>query len=137
MPSRPREEGEFGATTGRRRRCGHLDLPLLKYAVKAGHLTSLALTKLDVLSGMDELKVCHRYQYNGQQIDCAFPGIDLFCAQPLYTDLDPFEDSFESESPSKALQRYIDTIEESVGIPVGILSYGPERNQIQLRRQYF
>ncbi|MEX0797859.1 MAG: adenylosuccinate synthase, partial [Bacteriovoracaceae bacterium] len=63
---------EFGATTGRKRRCGWLDLPSLKYSAKASSLTSIALTKLDVLSGLEELKVCYAYELDGKEHDCAY-----------------------------------------------------------------
>ncbi|MCO4754061.1 MAG: adenylosuccinate synthase [Bacteriovoracaceae bacterium] len=128
---------EFGATTGRRRRCGWLDLPSLKYAVKASSLTSLALTKVDVLSGLDELKVCYAYKVDGKTYDCAFPGLDLEKAQPLYKDLSPFKDDFKNESYSRELTDYIELIEKAVSIPVGIVAFGPERSQIHFRKEYF
>lgn len=129
--------GEFGATTGRKRRCGWIDLPLLKYTVKASNMTSLALTKLDVLSGLEELKVCYGYRYKGKEIDCAYPGIDLEHVEPLYKEMTPFEDDFKGDQLSDSLKRYIRTIEEFVGVPVGILAYGPERSQIKFRQDYF
>jgi len=129
--------GEFGATTGRKRRCGWIDLPLLKYTVKASNLTSLALTKLDILSGLDELKVCYAYKYMGKEIDCAYPGIDLSKVEPLYKDLTTFSDDFATEQLSDALSSYIKMIEDFVGIPVGILAYGPERSEIKFRKNYF
>ncbi|EQC49923.1 adenylosuccinate synthase [Bacteriovorax sp. BSW11_IV] len=128
---------EFGATTGRKRRCGWLDLPLLKYTVKASNLTSIALTKLDILSGMDELKVCYAYEYNGEKIDCAYPGIDLSKVKPLYKDLTPFKDEFKTDSLSGELESYIKEIETFIGIPVGIIAYGPERSEIKFRKDYF
>ena len=85
---------EFGATTGRKRRCGWLDLPLLKYSVKASNLTSIALTKLDILSGIRELKVCVAYEYEGKRIEVAYPGIDLTKAVPIYKSMKPFVDNF-------------------------------------------
>lgn len=127
---------EFGATTGRKRRCGWLDLPLLKYSVKASNITSLALTKIDILSGMDQLKVCIGYEYNGKTIDCAYPGIDLTKAKPILKDLKPFTDDFKGEL-SGELKTYIKMIEEYVGIPVGILAYGPERSEIKFLKEYF
>lgn len=129
---------EFGATTGRRRRCGWLDLPILKYSVKASAITSIALTKLDVLSGLDELKVCYAYEVNGKEYDCAYPGLDLSEATPLYKTLTPFSDKFEKENNySSELNEYIELIEESLKVPVGILAYGPERSQIHFRKSYF
>ena len=85
---------EFGATTGRRRRCGWLDLPILKYSVKASSLTSIALTKVDVLSGLEELKVCYAYEIDGKEYDCAYPGLDLSQAKPLYKTLTPYTQEF-------------------------------------------
>lgn len=126
---------EFGATTGRRRRCGWIDLPLLKYSVKASNITSLALTKLDVLTELDELKVCYAYKVNGQEIDCAYPGIKLEEVEPLYHSFEVFKDDFTGAA-SEALEKYIKTIEEGVGVPVGILAFGPERSQIQFRKDY-
>lgn len=129
---------EFGATTGRRRRCGWLDLPILKYSVKASSLTSIALTKVDVLSGLEELKVCYAYEIDGKEYDCAYPGLDLEKATPLYKTLKPFNDSFETEnSYTDELQLYIDMIEKSLNIPVGILAFGPDRSQIHFRKNYF
>jgi len=128
---------EFGATTGRQRRCGWLDLPLLKYAVKASNLTSIALTKVDVLSGMEELKVCYAYSYQDRTYDCAHPGIDLEKVTPLYKEMAPFNDDFASTEFSAELNTYIQAIEEFLEIPVGILAYGPERKEVFFRKEYF
>lgn len=129
--------GEFGATTGRKRRCGWLDLPLLKYTVKASNLTSIALTKVDVLSGMDTLKVCYAYEYEGETIDCAYPGIDLSKVKPLYKEMKCFSDDFKSDTLSKELEDYIKEVEQFIEIPVGIIAYGPERSEIKFRKDYF
>ena len=128
---------EFGATTGRRRRCGWLDLPSLKYSVKASFITSIALTKLDVLSGFDELKVCYAYEIDGNEYDCAYPGLDLEKAKPLYKTLTPFTQDFSQTDYVTELNDYINTIEENLNIPVGILAFGPERSQIHFRKEYF
>lgn len=129
--------GEFGATTGRKRRCGWLDLPLLKYTVKASNMTSIALTKLDVLCHVDKLKVCTGYKYKGETIDCAYPGIDLSKVEPIYMEMEGFNDTFETDNLSDTLKTYIDTIEKFIGIPVGILAYGPERSEIKFKKEYF
>jgi adenylosuccinate synthase len=128
---------EFGATTGRKRRCGWLDIPLLRYAVKCSQLTSIALTKLDILSHLKELRVCYAYEINGKVIDCAHPGIDLHHAKPLYKSLTPFSDDFSGDSASKELEAFIKFIENSLGIPVGIYAYGPDRNQVIFKKKYF
>lgn len=131
---------EFGATTGRKRRCGWLDLPLLKYSVKASNLTSIALTKLDILCVVEELKVCVAYKYEGKTIEIAYPGIDLSKAEPVYKTLKPFKDDFTNKTEkdlSPELNAYIKEIETFLGIPVGILAFGPERKEILFRKNYF
>jgi adenylosuccinate synthase len=129
---------EFGATTGRRRRCGWLDIPLLKYAVKASGLTSIALTKVDVLNGLDQLRVCYAYEYEGKTYDCAYPGLDLAKVKPLFKDLKPFKQEFSQTAEySVELKEYIDLIEKELGIPVGIMAFGPERDEIKFNQQYF
>ncbi|MDE4967612.1 adenylosuccinate synthetase, partial [Francisella tularensis] len=82
--------GEIGVTTGRSRRGGWLDLPLLKYSAKCSNLTSIALTQVDVLSDMDTLKVCIGYKYEGTEIYCAYPGIDLYKVEPILVEKEPF-----------------------------------------------
>ncbi len=126
---------EVGATTGRKRRCGWLDLPLLKYSVKASNLTSIALTKLDILTTISTLKVCVAYEYNGKKIDCAYPGLDLYKATPVYKDMKPFTDDFKGEL-SLELKTYIKEIENFLGIPVGIIAFGPERKEILFLKDY-
>jgi len=128
---------EFGATTGRKRRCGWIDIPLLKYSVKCSGLTSIALTKLDILSGMKELKVCYAYEINGKVVDCAYPGLNLYEAKPLYKNFTPFTDDFSSSKISKELETYMQFIQESLGIPVGIYAYGPDRQQVIFKKNYF
>ena len=127
---------EVGATTGRKRRCGWLDIPLLKYSVKCSALTSIALTKLDILSNLEVLKVCYAYEVNGKVVDCAYPGINLYGAKPLYKEFKPFSDDFSSTTPSPELQAYINFIEERLGIQVGIYAFGPDRNQIVFKKSY-
>ena len=126
---------EFGATTGRKRRCGWLDLPLLKYSVKASNLTSIALTKVDILSTVSTLKICVAYEYEGKKIECAYPGLDLYKAQPIYKEMKPFTDNFQGEF-SPELNTYIKEIEKFLGIPVGIVAFGPERREIRFLKSY-
>jgi adenylosuccinate synthase len=129
--------GEFGATTGRKRRCGWLDLPLLKYTVKASNITSIAITKVDVLADIEDLKICTGYEYEGKIIDCAYPGIDLSKVTPILENIDSFYDKFDSDELSTPLKKYIKQIEDFVGIPVGIIAYGPERSEIKFVKDYF
>ena len=128
---------EFGATTGRRRRCGWIDLPLLKYAVKASQLTSLALTKVDVLAGLDSIKMCYGYEWAGDIYSCAFPGMDLDSVKPLYRESPAFRDVLVDGNISSELACYIQSIEDFIGIPVGVLSFGSHRNDTKFIRDYF
>ena len=128
---------EVGATTGRKRRCGWLDIPLLRYAIKSSQLTSIALTKLDILSNLSELKICYAYEVNGQLVDCAYPGINLAHATPLFKDFKPFTDDFSDGKTSAELDQYMGFIEKSLGIPVSIYAYGPDRNQIVFKKNLF
>jgi adenylosuccinate synthase len=128
---------EIGATTGRKRRCGWLDIPLLKYSVKCSQLTSIALTKLDILSNMSELKICYAYEVNGKVVDCAYPGINLYNAKPLFKDFTPYTDTFDGGRLSKELEAYMHFLQDSLGIPVGIYAYGPDRNQVVFQQKYF
>ena len=127
---------EFGATTGRKRRCGWLDLPLLRYAVKASGITSLALTKVDVLKDIEPLRICHAYEYKGKVVDSAYPGMELSEVVPLFKEMTPFGDGFrEGEEPSAELAAYMDAVEGATGCKVGILSYGPRRDQIRFLKE--
>ena len=133
--------GEFGSTTGRKRRCGWIDLPLLRYAVRASGLTALGLTKLDVLSGIKILRLCHAYEYGGKRIEYAYPGIDFSKVKPIFREMEPFHDKFADPQDvlnmSAELRRYIETIEEACGIKVTILSYGPSRDKTSFLKEYF
>lgn len=128
---------EIGATTGRKRRCGWLDIPLLRYAIKASQLTSIALTKLDILSNLPELKICYAYEVNGKTVDCAYPGINLYNAKPLIKEFKPFTDDFSDGKTSAELEQYMNFIQETLGIPVSIYAYGPDRNQIVFKKSLF
>lgn len=130
-----REKGhEYGVTTGRPRRCGWFDIPILKHAYRVNGLTEIALTKLDVLSGLEEIKLCTGYRYNGEVID-EFPACleALSRYEPVYESLPGWEDDISSVRDYKDLplnaRRYIERIEELVEIPVTIIGIGPEREE--------
>ena len=127
---------EYGSTTGRMRRCGWPDLPLLKYAVSISGATSMALTKLDVLAQMKQLKYCRAYLYEGKEIDCPFMGMDLSKVSPVYEEIPLFSGDFSGTRLDDSLKNFIKVIEDFTGIPVGMISYGPERNQIRFLRDY-
>jgi adenylosuccinate synthase len=131
--------GEFGATTGRPRRCGWLDLPALRMGVRLSGMQSLALTKLDVLAGMPEVSVCVAYKVDGKELD--EPPIDpddIERAEPVYTrfpgwDRLPAEARDVTDLPSAA-RAYVETIERMAGVPFCLISVGPDRAQtIRLR----
>lgn len=130
-----REKGhEYGVNTGRSRRCGWLDLVILKTSVRVSGLTSLAVTKIDTLAGLDKIKVCVGYKFNGEIIDY-FPASleDLALCEPVYEEFDGWDDSVAEarsydELPENA-KKYIERIEEFTGTRVSIVSVGPKRDQ--------
>ena len=125
--------GEFGATTGRPRRCGWLDLPALRYAVRISGITELALTKLDVLSGLGDLKICTAYRLHGETLAHGiFPAADgLQQVEPVFETVPGWDQDIshirkEGHLP-KAAQEYITRIEEELGVRITILSVGADR----------
>ncbi|WP_029037005.1 adenylosuccinate synthase [Salinimicrobium xinjiangense] len=124
---------EFGATTGRPRRCGWLDMVALKYAVQVSGVTQLIMMKSDVLSGFKTLKVCTAYNYRGEEITHLPYNIEAENVTPVYTHFDGWEKdltrlSSASELP-KELKDYIAFIEKELEIPIKIVSVGPDRVQ--------
>ncbi|CAN5132658.1 adenylosuccinate synthase [soil metagenome] len=124
--------GEFGATTGRPRRCGWLDLPALRMGVRLSGMTSLALTKLDVLSGMPDVQVCVAYKLDGKELDePPTDPEDLARATPIYARQQgwgplPSDARDVSDLPAAA-RAYVDTIERMAGVPFCLVSVGPDR----------
>ncbi len=124
--------GEFGVTTGRPRRCGWLDLPLLRYAIRVNGLTEIAMTKLDVLSGLDEIKVCTGYNCQGKiKKDISAVNIDN---EPVFITCSGWSEDIShirdfEDLPSEA-REYIKIIEEEISVPIKKIGIGPERNQI-------
>ncbi|MCX6799050.1 MAG: adenylosuccinate synthase [Candidatus Diapherotrites archaeon] len=133
-----REKGaEFGTTTGRPRRVGWLDLPMLRTAHRLNGFTEIALTKIDVLAGLDEVKVCIAYQNNGEKVK-ELPA-DMRClgdCTPVYKKFGGFEISGKEKSFAqlpKEAKDYIAFIEKELGVPVGIVSVGAEREETIIR----
>ncbi|MDD3313538.1 adenylosuccinate synthase [Pseudodesulfovibrio sp.] len=125
---------EFGATTGRKRRCGWLDLVVLKESVRLNGPTELAITKLDVLSGLKAIKLCTAYEYNGERIDYP-PQIQngMAYVKPVYETLPGWDEDISTarswgELPDNAVN-YLRRIEEVSGVKIGIVSVGPDRAQ--------
>lgn len=125
--------GEFGATTGRPRRTGWLDLPQLKYAAMVNGATQLAMMKSDVLSAFDTIQVCTHYLHQGERIDYLPYGINPDEVTPIYEEHAGWTEDLtnvtrEADLPN-ALKEYKRMIERETGIPISILSVGPDRKQ--------
>lgn len=133
---------EFGATTGRRRRCGWLDLVALRYAIDVGGIDQLILTKLDVLSHFDEIQVCTHYEVGGQKLqDFSLISEQIFNAKPVYKTFNGWKTDITgclsfSELPDGA-QTYIRYIEEQVGCQATVISVGPDREQTIYQSEIF
>jgi adenylosuccinate synthase len=129
---------EYGTTTGRRRRTGWLDAVILRYAVRINGLTEIALTKLDVLGGLERLRVCAAYECDGERL-AHFPA-DLSLlrrCRPVYEDLPGWDEEISDVRQFAGLpaaaRGYVEWIESHLGLPITLISVGPERSQIILR----
>lgn len=126
---------EFGSTTGRPRRCGWLDIPALKYSVMINGVTQLFMMKSDVMSGLKKIKVCTSYLYQGKEtneIPCTNETVE-----PVYTDLEGWSQDVSgitdyNQLPEN-LKKYIKFIEDQTGIPITIISVGPDRKETIFR----
>ena len=128
---------EYGAKTGRPRRVGPIDLVATRYGVQVQGATTIALTKLDVLSYLDKIPVCARYLLDGRETD-AFPFPTLLeDAKPVIEYMDGWKRDISGvrrwEDLPEAARKYVEYIEKSIGCPIGYVSVGPERNSIILR----
>ena len=123
---------EYGATTGRARRCGWIDLPALRRAIYNSSISGLCLTKLDVLDALPQIQVCTHYDMDGERLDVAPVGADeLARCQPVYETLPGWQSSTVGitnydQLPEKA-RDYIAWLEHALGVPVAIVSTGPDR----------
>jgi adenylosuccinate synthase len=140
---RLQEKGaEFGSTTGRRRRCGWLDAVLLRNAVRLNGVTRLAITKLDVLDGLEALNICTAYEHRGRRLEVLPASLKVLAeCRPLYETQPGWSDSISGVKSYTRLPRnvknYLRRIEELTGVPVDIVSVGPDREQtIVLRNPY-
>ena len=124
---------EFGATTGRPRRCGWLDLVALKYSCKINGVTKLMMMKSDVLSGFKTIKVCTSYEYRGSEIDYLPYDIGDDSLKPIYKEFEGWDEDItgliDFNSLPKNLKNYISYLEKELEIPIGIISVGPDRLQ--------
>lgn len=136
--------GEFGTTTGRPRRCGWLDLVVVNHAVRLNGLTKLAITKLDVLDGLDRIKVCTGYSYEGNPMTSFPPSLNqLARCEPVYEEFQGWEevgkegwkriiDQGYDAIPENA-RKYLEFIEKSTGVPIEMVSVGPGREDTMIR----
>jgi len=128
---------EFGATTGRSRRCGWLDLVALKYACQVNGVTQLMMMKADVLSGFNQLKVCTAYKYKGELIKHLPFNIESENVSPVYSNFDCWKEDLtkmdNANQLPKELNDYISFLESQLDIPIKIVSVGPDRKQTIFR----
>jgi adenylosuccinate synthase len=128
---------EFGATTGRPRRCGWIDLPALKYAIMLNGVTQLIMTKADVLSGFSEINVCTHYEYRNEKIDYMPYDIIDEKVTPIYKSFPGWSEDLTglnsvTELPN-SLMDYILYLEKELEVPISIISVGPDRTQTLMR----
>jgi len=127
---------EYGSTTGRPRRCGWLDLPALKYSIMINGVTQLYMTKADVLSGFEKIKVCTSYKINGKEVS-EIPFENDAVIEPVYTELNGWdEEIFDIKKFAKLpseLKRYIEFVEKFCGVPITLVSVGPDRKETIFR----
>lgn len=140
---RIQEKGaEFGATTGRRRRCGWLDVVILRNAVRLNSLTGMAITKMDVLGGLDELKICTAYDYRGQRVENFPTDLKVLAeCQPVYETVPGWEEDIsgireKEDLPVNAIN-YLNRIEVLTGVSIDIVSVGPARDATIVLRHPF
>ncbi len=133
---------EFGATTGRQRRCGWLDMVALKRSLIINSVTGLCITKLDVLDGLDSLKIAVAYKLDGREVDAPPVGADQFeKCQPVYIDMPGWKESTVGarslEDLPQAARDYLGRIETLSGTPIDIISTGPDRAETIISRHPF
>ena len=124
---------EFGATTGRKRRCGWIDIPALKYAIAINGVTKLMMMKADVLSNLENIQVCTHYEYNGELIDYLPFDASEDTIKPIYKELAAWTEDLTQLSslvhaPSQLID-YIDFLEKELETPIVVVSVGPDRTQ--------
>ena len=130
---------EFGATTGRPRRCGWLDLVALRYACQVNGVTQLIMMKGDVLSGFDTLKVCTAYNYKGETINHLPYNIEEENVSPIYTEVKGWSEDLTEMTDASQLPKefndYVEFLETELNIPITIVSVGPDRKQTIVRKE--
>ena len=133
---------EFGATTGRERRCGWLDVVALRRSLKVNSVTGMCITKLDVLDGMETVKICVAYKLDGKEIDTPPVGADLFeKCEPVFIEMPGWSESTvgakSMDKLPQAARDYLAKVEQLCGAPIDIISTGPDREETLIRRHPF
>lgn len=133
---------EFGATTGRKRRCGWLDAVALRRSLDINSVTGMCITKLDVLDGLEKIKICVAYKLDGKELDAPPVGADLFeKCEPVYIEVPGWSESTigtkSLDDLPQAARNYLSKIEELCGIPVDVISTGPDRAETLILRNPF
>lgn len=136
-----KQGAEFGATTGRPRRCGWLDLPALRRAIINSSMDGLAITKLDVLDGLDKIKVCQAYELDGKKVDIAPLGAHMLArCKPIYAELPGWKTSCDSvcewDDLPAAAQDYLRIVQEWLNLPIVVVSTGADRKHTILREGF-
>jgi adenylosuccinate synthase len=132
--------GEYGATTGRPRRCGWLDLVAVKQSIRLNGVQQLAITKLDVLTGLEKIKICIDYQYNGRKTEFLPIETDVSTkCNPIYETLPGWKVDLQADWDSlpKAAKDYLDYINQFTGVPLSTISIGPRREETILLKKPF
>ena len=133
---------EFGATTGRKRRCGWLDTVALRRSLEINSVTGLCITKLDVLDGLDSVKICVAYELDGRQVETPPAGADRFeeC-RPVYIEMPGWQESTvgikEYEQLPEKARNYLKKVEQLCAAPIDIISTGPDREETIIQRHPF
>lgn len=125
---------EFGAVTGRPRRCGWLDLVVGRYASEINGLTDIVITKIDVLSGLGKIKICTAYEIDGKIYDYVPADTQiLYRAKPIYEELDGWDEDITQvknfDDLPENCKKYLKRIEEIIDCPISVVSVGPDRSQ--------
>jgi len=138
----PKKAREFGTTTGRERRMGWFDAVLVSHAIRLSGVTSLALTKLDILDQMQTIKICTGYQLDGEELSFPPPCFeDLERVNPIYEEVEGWESDTSEikqlEEFPKNVRLFLNKLESLLGIPIDIVSFGPEREKTWKRKTFF
>ncbi len=134
--------GEFGATTGRPRRCGWLDMVALRYAARVNGLTGIVITKLDILDGIDEINICTEYEVDGgRTADFPNTAAELEQCRPVYESLPGWKEStagvMRYEDLPEGAKQYLKTIEKMLGVEIQVICTGPRREELMVLKNPF